>query len=477
MAAANPKKQCLFFLKGHCRAGAQCPFEHSRGLPPAASIQEQCRYHKSAGGCVEGSMCPYLHGAQDRRWHPAAPLSVPTPAAAPVAHAAVTWAAPAALAPAGTIHAGSVRPGQSSAAQPPPSPPSSSSAAAMDAAWDFRGAGVVDDDDDDGAYFYGVGAVGRAPRAPGEGPAPVDWSHGGAVGRAASSVQAARWAAVASLGDGGVGDGGLGLGGEASGGDGRAEKLQTSRAAAAAVQPPCRFYGAPGGCRFGDSCLYRHDEVPPDGGVVASAASRSAKAEQPLATAPATPFAARAAAAAPAAAGAAGAAGAIGNTGAAGTAEAAADPDEDTECGICFSEVVGGFGLLDGCGHAFCLGCIRGWREKGLAASDAQTVRKCPVCRVPCYLVVPSPRLPASAAEKAAVVGAYTARLRAIPCRHFNQGRGTCPFGTSCLYDHRLPDGRPAPVPAPRLRVDADGNTAAASVVQLAHFLDHSARF
>lgn len=33
--------------------------------------------------------------------------------------------------------------------------------------------------------------------------------------------------------------------------------------------------------------------------------------------------------------------------------------------------------------------------------------------------------------------------MRAIPCRHFNFGEGTCPFGSSCFYAHTDRNGRP----------------------------------
>ena len=154
----------------------------------------------------------------------------------------------------------------------------------------------------------------------------------------------------------------------------------------------------------------------------------------------------------------------------------------ESECGICFSEVEGSYGLLDGCRHAFCLACIRGWREMGgeVGGGAVDNVRRCPVCRVPCFLVIPSATLPRSTAEKEAATAQYKAALARIPCRHFEHDgtavKRECPFGSSCLYAHLLPDGSPAPVPPPRMRVNAEGKAEAVGVVRLSHFFEQQAR-
>eukprot|EP00656_Telonema_subtile_P049502 TRINITY_DN6172_c0_g1_i1.p1 TRINITY_DN6172_c0_g1~~TRINITY_DN6172_c0_g1_i1.p1 ORF type:complete len:271 (+),score=43.69 TRINITY_DN6172_c0_g1_i1:133-945(+) len=64
-----------------------------------------------------------------------------------------------------------------------------------------------------------------------------------------------------------------------------------------------------------------------------------------------------------------------------------AEVSQGVECGICLEEVTADsrasaerrFGLLEGCNHAFCLECIRNWRQGG--AADAEVVRSCPICR------------------------------------------------------------------------------------------------
>ena len=37
----------------------------------------------------------------------------------------------------------------------------------------------------------------------------------------------------------------------------------------------------------------------------------------------------------------------------------------------------------------------------------------------------------------------YKSRLAGIDCRHFDNGHGRCPFGSSCFYRHADEQGRP----------------------------------
>ena len=146
---------------------------------------------------------------------------------------------------------------------------------------------------------------------------------------------------------------------------------------------------------------------------------------------------------------------------------------------------LGRFGLLDGCSHAFCLPCIRAWRETH--AARPEVARSCPVCRTPSHFVIPSsflvagerkpslirgvripacppphPPVPTHPARRyrcssTCVVSAqpsglasqrtlrvvaalasermlisctagYQRKLRAIPCKHFAFGASSCPF-------------------------------------------------
>jgi len=238
------------------------------------------------------------------------------------------------------------------------------------------------------------------------------------------------------------------------------------------VAVPCRFFFL-GGCRYGDTCRFSHacsnvqdpacqigdlslDEFddPRDAAVGPLQGEEGWDLGHPISSA--TTGVAAAAAAAAAATG----------------IESNDGDNDDMECGICFSDVTDSFGLLDGCDHAFCLECIRGWREKGLEGGASETVRRCPVCRIPCFLVIPSPIKPRDAASKQGVVSTYKASLRKIPCRHFQNGRGECPFGTSCLYAHLLPDGQtPAPPLIQRTLKTGDGHATVVGSLTLGDFL------
>lgn len=147
----------------------------------------------------------------------------------------------------------------------------------------------------------------------------------------------------------------------------------------------------------------------------------------------------------------------------------------ELECNICYDNILQKeerFGLLSGCNHAFCLSCVRNWR--GTGDQPKQTVRQCPVCRVETHFVIPSSRMVTDAGRKKVLVDTYRKNLAAIPCRHFNEGRGTCPFGTSCFYAHRFPDGS-LDERVVRTAVDADGHYDVLRQARLAHFFQTDA--
>jgi len=145
----------------------------------------------------------------------------------------------------------------------------------------------------------------------------------------------------------------------------------------------------------------------------------------------------------------------------------------DVTCGICFESIVEvpgrRFGLLTGCTHAFCLDCIRQWR--GRIDLPKETVRSCPLCRVTSYFIIPCDRYVTDPQRKAGLNDEYHAQQRAIPCRHFNFGKGVCPFGSSCWYAHLNPDGTPAVLPKHSLRFDAQGVGSATKTYKLADFM------
>jgi E3 ubiquitin-protein ligase makorin len=153
------------------------------------------------------------------------------------------------------------------------------------------------------------------------------------------------------------------------------------------------------------------------------------------------------------------------------------------ECNVCLEMVLSKptpaerrFGLLPSCWHAFCLACIRGWRaagEEAQRAAAAEHGRTCPVCRVPSFFVAPSAVWPRDEDEKQALLGAYKARLGGVPCRHFDQGRGSCPFGSSCFFSHRLADGsEAASAPLRRMYGAEEGEVRVVELVRMAAFLE-----
>ncbi|KAG0600359.1 hypothetical protein M758_11G027200 [Ceratodon purpureus] len=152
---------------------------------------------------------------------------------------------------------------------------------------------------------------------------------------------------------------------------------------------------------------------------------------------------------------------------------------QDIECSVCLERVHSKptvserkFGLMSGCDHPFCVGCIRGWRSGSHAPGmDINTVvRACPVCRVPTHYVVPSVVWYFSPEEKEDIVNGYKNKLSEIDCRHFDLGNGVCPFGTSCFYKHAFKDGTLEEVKLRHLGA-ADGSTFIVKNVRLSDFL------
>ncbi len=155
------------------------------------------------------------------------------------------------------------------------------------------------------------------------------------------------------------------------------------------------------------------------------------------------------------------------------------------ECGICL-EIVHEkqrmadrrFGLLAGCDHPFCLGCIRDWRDGGVARDAAEhtsgrleQARKCPLCRTQSHYTIPSTNWPRNQVEKDAIVEEYRTRMDGIPCRNFDYGDGHCPFGTSCFYAHVYRDGVRESHEI-RKTTDAEGNLKIVGGARLSDWLD-----
>ena len=143
------------------------------------------------------------------------------------------------------------------------------------------------------------------------------------------------------------------------------------------------------------------------------------------------------------------------------------------ECGICFDAILGNgrrFGLLLGCNHSFCLSCIRSWRQNEEQTFDKNAVRKCPVCRVPTFFIVPSNRMIADPARKRQVVNEYLKQLKSKTCLYYKRD-GACPFGTSCFYAHIGKNGARVEYEPPRLMVDEHGEIQKIFTPMLSEFL------
>ena len=132
----------------------------------------------------------------------------------------------------------------------------------------------------------------------------------------------------------------------------------------------------------------------------------------------------------------------------------------DEECCICLEKVLASnrqFGVLDNCDHTFCLKCIRNWRSTYDRKTSKHHFRTCPICRKNSFLVVPSDHLVKSGPEKDYLIEEYKEALKAIPCKHFNRGKGVCPFMNSCHYAHLLSNGTPYEYPWRDMKVNEEG--------------------
>lgn len=71
--------------------------------------------------------------------------------------------------------------------------------------------------------------------------------------------------------------------------------------------------------------------------------------------------------------------------------------------------------------------------------------------------MIPSEYLVKSGPEKDELVEDYKEALKEIPCKHFNRGKGQCPFMNSCLYAHLLSNGTPYEYPWKDTKLNENG--------------------
>ncbi|XP_068163667.1 probable E3 ubiquitin-protein ligase makorin-1 [Antennarius striatus] len=103
------------------------------------------------------------------------------------------------------------------------------------------------------------------------------------------------------------------------------------------------------------------------------------------------------------------------------------------------------FGILVNCSHCYCLKCIRTWRR---AMCDITNC--CPKCGITSNFVIPSEFWVEDEDDKQKLIQKYKDGMRNKPCRYFDEGRGTCPFGAICFYKHAFPGGRLEEAQPPR---------------------------
>lgn len=126
--------------------------------------------------------------------------------------------------------------------------------------------------------------------------------------------------------------------------------------------------------------------------------------------------------------------------------------DASVACEVCSEEPVSRnrkFGILENCSHVFCLECIREWRRQR-EQQDRINLRRCPVCRVESFIILPSDVL-IRGERKLQELEIYKSSLAKIPCKY--RSLTACPFGSSCLYHHEVSDA----LPVPRILRGADG--------------------
>ncbi|XP_015245519.1 PREDICTED: E3 ubiquitin-protein ligase makorin-1 [Cyprinodon variegatus] len=120
---------------------------------------------------------------------------------------------------------------------------------------------------------------------------------------------------------------------------------------------------------------------------------------------------------------------------------------KDMMCGVCMEVVFEKsnpserrFGILSNCSHCYCLKCIRKWRSA--KQFESKIIKSCPECRITSNFVIPSEYWVEDKEDKQKLIQKYKDGMGSKPCRYFDEGRGTCPFGSNCFYKHAFPDGR-----------------------------------
>ncbi|NWY67440.1 MKRN2 ligase, partial [Erithacus rubecula] len=150
---------------------------------------------------------------------------------------------------------------------------------------------------------------------------------------------------------------------------------------------------------------------------------------------------------------------------------------QDKVCSICMEVVYEKpsaserrFGILSNCTHTYCLSCIRQWRCA--KQFENPIIKSCPECRVISEFVIPSVYWVEEQEKKNELIEAFKQGVGKKPCKYFEQGKGTCPFGGKCLYLHAYPDGSRAEPEKPRKQLSSEGTVRFFNSVRLWDFIE-----
>ncbi|NXF99636.1 MKRN2 ligase, partial [Sakesphorus luctuosus] len=150
---------------------------------------------------------------------------------------------------------------------------------------------------------------------------------------------------------------------------------------------------------------------------------------------------------------------------------------QDKVCSICMEVVYEKpsaserrFGILSNCTHTYCLSCIRQWRCA--KQFENPVIKSCPECRVISEFVIPSVYWVEDQEKKNELIEAFKQGVGKKPCKYFEQGKGTCPFGGKCLYLHAYPDGTRAEPEKPRKQLSSEGTVRFFNSVRLWDFIE-----
>jgi len=109
------------------------------------------------------------------------------------------------------------------------------------------------------------------------------------------------------------------------------------------------------------------------------------------------------------------------------------------------------FGIMVNCEHCFCLPCIKDYRTTSQNS-------ECPVCHVFSPFVIPSYYMVTDQKEKDELIDQYKSKMKQIPCKYFDFGKGICKFAEHCLYSHQnLVNNNEKQIENERIITDSEG--------------------